>query len=280
MIVGRSRVHYDLYSHTTEAAKLRITPPPKSEFRWVTMEWSLACRAYAKEISSGVLFTRKTLPSKLLDLLDPNLEVRCWRHNLVLKGCKTLDLDDATHQSIREALRATIADARPKDSPSLTLQAICKLLEEPDMHYRGKRKGDADSASYYHKLKRAKLAAPELSKFVTTVNKTYRKLTARPGAAPIQRAPKTAPIQKGPPGVTFNKGPRTPPAKTIAELEYASLHVLSSQLGGPDPPHVYSPESRLAALFLLAKLPRSKTVGPRVSADQERRDTPFCAELR
>jgi hypothetical protein len=38
---------------------------------------------------------------------------------------------------MNHAIRARVADARPKDSPSLAMQAICKLLEEPDMHYRG-----------------------------------------------------------------------------------------------------------------------------------------------
>lgn len=62
-----------------------------------------------------------------------------WRRVLVLDGLETLDIDDATDERIRQALRETIADAKPNSS-SLALQVVCKLLEEPIMHFRVRSK--------------------------------------------------------------------------------------------------------------------------------------------
>jgi hypothetical protein len=62
------------------------------------------------------LLIYKTIANKLHNFLDLDLEEHEWRRYLVLLGCKTVEIDNATDQGIREALRASIATAKLKSS--------------------------------------------------------------------------------------------------------------------------------------------------------------------
>jgi hypothetical protein len=184
-----------------------------------------------------------------------------WRRDLTLQGLESLDIDDATDTKIREALRETMESARPESS-SLALQVICKLLEEPNAHFMGPVPGQ-EMRYYYTGQVEASRAG--LKEFMRATLDTYRQFL--PAARPPGR----------PKGSANGKGSRTYKPKSIGELEHATGTVLTTQLSGknhspaydhvcntllthalsgPNPAQLYDPESRLAALWLLTRLPK------------------------
>jgi transcription termination factor NusB len=266
-LVGRSRVRHEMFNintrHKVIQPKVKVsTKTPNfthSDYRIkigqrkvaFRRSFSKACNMYATEVKRGVLFTLQDLPSKLHKFLDPDLKVNDWRRHLVLTGRSTMEIDDATDQSTREALRACIAGAKPNSS-SLALQVICKLLEEPDLHYRG------DTVNTNHhlsgnaaKLGMVKKAGPAVHQLFKVVTAKYRALH-----------PKPREIHK---------------KWSLAELEHVTASVLVKQLSGSNPAHAYDPNSRLAALWFLTILPKGrKGFNWRNMEDQ----TPFGAEKR
>lgn len=158
---------------------------------------------------------------------------------MILDGLETLDIDDATDKKIREALRETIADSRPESS-SLALQVVCKLLEEPNMHFKGTVR-EKEMRYYGHRHALAKQVG--LTKLMKVTLSTYRWFV--PSRRPTRRLTDSVSIVR---------------LKTVEKLEHANAQVLAAQLckgrGNSPPPHTYDPESRLAALWLITKLPK------------------------
>lgn len=227
-------------------------------------DYTIASRAYGVEIRDKRLYTHQTLPKRLLGLLDPDLEVHAWRRRLVLQGKDLLELDEATDQRIRTAIRARLADLR-KDSPSLAMQAICKLLEEPDMHYYGIGQ-DHHKAAYNNKRQIARQAGPKPLEALKAATAVFKEL----GPRRIRAEPVFAHERGGTSQVTAS----------LADLEHASLKVLAKQLNGANPRHVYDPDSRLGAIYLVSILPKANNTMPSFKGDKMGLQTPFGVEMR
>jgi len=202
-------------------------------------------------------------------LLDSTLEVSTWRRFVVLDGrYEPMNIDDTTDQSIRKALRAAVATAKPKDSPSLVVQAICKLLEEPDMFYRGEYRGRGTVSQQVRHLvqkqRKAAAAGPLIEKLIKAASKAYKGLMGVPR--------RWTNLRPGHRQQSFT-------SKSLAELEHAKMMILCLQLSGPNPMHEYDPGSRLAALYLVGCLPKDRN---NLSFTGSKMDmqTPFGAEMR
>jgi hypothetical protein len=214
-----------------------------------------------------------------------------WHRGLVIDGLATLEVDDATDQSVREALRETIADVRGEySSPSLALQVVCKLLEEPNMNFKGpivhSNRGRYPNRGRYYDRKRAYARRSGLGKLMGATLSTY------------QRFFPDRPSGSGP-GYVSNWN--NPLLRTVEELEHAPSKVLTlqligknnppshdhvqsthSNLAGKNPLHAYDPESRLAALWLLTRLPSVESNGFLLYRVLDHLDdgTPFAEERR
>ena len=227
-------------------------------------DFTIACRAYGVEVRDKCLYTLQTLPKRLMGLLDPDLEVHGWRRRLVLTGKDLLELDEATDQSIRKAIRARLADAR-KDSPSLAMQAICKLLEEPDMHYYGIGQGH-HKAAYNNKRAICRQAGPKVLEALKAATTVFKELGPRRIRAET--------VYK------HERGGTTQVTASLADLEHATVKVITKQLNGANPRHVYDPESRLGAILLVGILPKLTNRSPSFEGAKMDLQTPFGAEMR
>ena len=129
--------------------------------------------------------------------------------------------------------------------------------------YRGRATVTQEVRHLVGKQRKAAAAGPPISKLIKAASKAFKGLMGIPR--------RKARLRPGHSQQSFKK-------RSLVELENVRMGALSKQLNGATPIHEYDPESRLAALYLVALLPKRNSL--EFSGSKMDMQTPFGAELR